>query len=441
MMRRIGRRSQQRCQAYLADAISPIAASRASSCDEGFLQVREEAQLVMSGTFEGAPLVVFAREDTGHSSSQGGVTEPFYELPIFKRGWCFQERLLAPRTLHFALDELFFQCRTEDRCECSGRGTWKQWKKGCYAYYSATISRESRRILAFGEPGSEYHDTEFDTDSDSTVESALETNESALVRRLYYVPAEITKDYEIPISFGQMWADIVSDYVSLSLTFARDVLPALSGVANLMPERSPGRYFAGLWERDLHYLLGWTSVREDGRCYRPKEATAPSFSWASRFGPVGFPFECLMARVCTVLDIKCEPKGADRYGQVLPGGYIVLQGKLMCGTIQIAHEDTQSDYRIVLRDASQEEFSVWFSCDTEEDEADLGHDADIQVYCFDLFHQMEWADSSGEFDDHDSHSIVLREGDEPGTFRRVGTAFNIPASAYDAVPDAVVKIL
>jgi hypothetical protein len=54
---------------------------------------------------------------------------------------------------------------------------------------------------------------------------------------------------------------------------------------------------------------------------------------------------------------------------------------------------------------------------------------------------MEWADSSGEFDDHDSHSIVLREGDEPGTFRRVGTAFNIPASAYDAVPDAVVKIL
>jgi hypothetical protein len=198
---------------------------------------------------------------------------------------------------------------------------------------------------------------------------------------------------------------------------------------------SPGRYFAGLWERDIHYLLGWSSVLSDDRCYRPKEpeATVPSFSWASRFGPVSFPFECLMTRVCTVLDIRCEAKGADPYGQVRGEGHIVLQGKLISGTAK--------DHSVAVWDARGEECSAFLEFDTEEDEEDLNQDLGARVYCFDLFRETEWRDGSGEEADcHRSHSIVLREGKEPGTFERVGIASGILAPTFDAVPDVVVKI-
>jgi hypothetical protein len=127
------------------------------------------------------------------------------------------------------------------------------------------------------------------------------------MRLLYDYTVRDTEDQDISINFGQLWAQIVSHYTELNLTAQRDVPPALSGIANLMLTDCPGCYFAGLWELDIHHLLGWTSEPDDDcRCYRPQEATAPSFSWASRIGPVSFPYECLMNRVCAVLDVKCE---------------------------------------------------------------------------------------------------------------------------------------
>ena len=59
------------------------------------------------------------------------------------------------------------------------------------------------------------------------------------------------------------------DYVSLNLTVQQDVLPVVSGFADLMFTNFPGRYFAGMRELDIHYLLGWTFAPDDGRCYRP----------------------------------------------------------------------------------------------------------------------------------------------------------------------------
>jgi hypothetical protein len=153
-------------------------------------------------------------------------------------------------------------------------------------------------------------------------------NTGALIKRLYQARdhSNITANLEVPVAFGELWGDLVSDYGYLSLSIESDILPALSGIANLMTEYDPGRYIAGLWERDIHYLLGWESVRGEGRCYRPSVYTAPSFSWASRMGPVTFPFECLITRLCKIIDIRCNVSGYDTFGHV-QGGYITLQGK------------------------------------------------------------------------------------------------------------------
>jgi hypothetical protein len=48
----------------------------------------------------------------GRSLKEGAST-------YFKRAWCFQERLLAPRILHFMQSEVVFECSSGLQCECS----------------------------------------------------------------------------------------------------------------------------------------------------------------------------------------------------------------------------------------------------------------------------------------------------------------------------------
>jgi hypothetical protein len=42
------------------------------------------------------------------------------QAPLLDRAWIFQERYLAPRTLHFCSSELVMECRNGMRCECTG---------------------------------------------------------------------------------------------------------------------------------------------------------------------------------------------------------------------------------------------------------------------------------------------------------------------------------
>ncbi len=39
------------------------------------------------------------------------------ESPLSKRGWCLQERVLSPRTLHFGAEQMFWECRTTQQPE------------------------------------------------------------------------------------------------------------------------------------------------------------------------------------------------------------------------------------------------------------------------------------------------------------------------------------
>jgi len=41
-------------------------------------------------------------------------------VPLLSRAWAFQERQLAPRTLHFHPSEMVMECNSSLCCECSG---------------------------------------------------------------------------------------------------------------------------------------------------------------------------------------------------------------------------------------------------------------------------------------------------------------------------------
>ncbi|KAK4496968.1 hypothetical protein PRZ48_011417 [Zasmidium cellare] len=82
---------------------------------------------------------------------------------------------------------------------------------------------------------------------------------------------------------GAKWRMIVQQYTSRQLTFARDKLPAISGVASLMPQASRTSYIAGLWQESLLLDLMWQAnpAPKEVLAYPPDQLTAPSWSWAS----------------------------------------------------------------------------------------------------------------------------------------------------------------
>lgn len=160
------------------------------------------------------------------------------------RGWCLQERLLAPRVLHFGAQQLFWECYEQHACESI--------------------------------PGSTSYSL------DSVVER------TRLWKRLFGEPYGVTTGDSYQDLFVE-WYDLLSSYSHCQLTYASDKLVAISGLANDMKAAlntcRPGihhTYLAGLWAEDLRFSLCWL-LQGIGR--RPAAYRAPSWSPMSLDGP------------------------------------------------------------------------------------------------------------------------------------------------------------
>jgi hypothetical protein len=159
------------------------------------------------------------------------------QFPLFKRAWVYQERLLAPRVLHFGRQELFWECLERVACECSGM-------------FGERYGTGQEKFL-----------------SKLTHQEALSKSDLKHIRR--------------------RWHAIVEEYSQLSLTKMRDKLPALSGIAEQIKSLRDGSYLAGLWSDTLVEDVLWH--RLDALTGRPTEKwRAPTWSWANIEGPVRY---------------------------------------------------------------------------------------------------------------------------------------------------------
>jgi hypothetical protein len=124
------------------------------------------------------------------------------------------------------------------------------------------------------------------------------------------------------------WRAIVGTYSDLSLTFPKDMLPALSGLAQMCMQMRPGdRYLAGLWYETLIEDLAWNSCYNLPTRPRPEGFRAPSWSWASITQTVMFSYanerldRGIHARVVRASTILA---GSDPTGEVESGSIVLL---------------------------------------------------------------------------------------------------------------------
>ncbi|KAK0657597.1 heterokaryon incompatibility protein-domain-containing protein [Cercophora newfieldiana] len=292
--------SAKMCDIY-SRAYLTIAATHAKDGRGGLF--RETPDFEVSGVAPAniAEYRVFFRERIDHhlddSGAVGKVGYPtIAHYPILTRAWVYQERMLSTRVLHFGRYEIFFECRSDVRCECGGIG----WH-GCSAAAPAPVTKVVH---------ADALDSEMPGGGAEWVDVAR-----------YYI--------------ARLWRTMVSSYTSLSITKSGDRLPAMGGLARHMAARRKSAYLAGLWEDALmDDLLWYCDGSSSSKKPRPVPRTAPTWSWASIDRYVLYTDEILLwdsegpswdyerepyqhyARVekCTVI-----PGGVDEFGTVSQG--------------------------------------------------------------------------------------------------------------------------
>ncbi|OCL06658.1 HET-domain-containing protein, partial [Glonium stellatum] len=187
--------------------------------------------------------------------------------PLNTRAWVHQERILSTRILHYTTHELVWECRRSMMCECQA-----------HEYPPA------REPLLPEEASSEQGD-----------------------------------DKGRGIAF----------YTERKVTYPSDRLPALSGIASIVHQRTGSSYMAGLWRDNLISDLQWEVSDNDHPTKRSLDVyRAPTFSWASLEVRAKYPYHFnapSFRHDATVLNAGCSAAGLDPFGTV-KDGFVELEG-------------------------------------------------------------------------------------------------------------------
>jgi Heterokaryon incompatibility protein (HET) len=212
--------------------------------------------------------------------------------PLRCRAWAFQERFLAPRTLHFTNSQVFWECNGIAACE--------------------------------------------------TFPELVQVSDPVILTQLI--------EYQTLFDF---WKEAVNLYSRGKLTYAKDKLIAICGVAKWFQDRMKDDYFAGIWRRNLEKQLCW---RTDKNFWgydiysdtRSTEYLAPSWSWASVESHAQFrslrwePAWDEGARTqIQVLSISAIPENEDNPLGPVKGGKLRLVVSKLAHGIEITNRDSK----------------------------------------------------------------------------------------------------
>lgn len=201
--------------------------------------------------------------------------------PLISRAWVYQERILAPRTVHFHGTEMLWECISSSRCECG------------------SLDREKA--------------TSFRPDASGGVSGDIE----------------------------EQWQAVVRQYSGLNLSHASDKLPALAGIAQKFQAELRCDYLAGLWGSHLLRSLPWM-LADGHKAFRGLPYRAPTWSWASLDNltsptnahqgvrvTYAFTQSIRQDHRLAIVDTCVRTQGKNQFGAVEEGGYIVLEAAFL----------------------------------------------------------------------------------------------------------------
>lgn len=127
-------RESSSMSSIFAHSTVTIAADGAAHCHEGCCVASEHRNRTImripcrglqrkdqEGKFigYGEESFIYVRKPGIENESNGSHAQQFAKRPIIDtRAWTMQERLLAPRILHYTASELVWECAVESKCEC-----------------------------------------------------------------------------------------------------------------------------------------------------------------------------------------------------------------------------------------------------------------------------------------------------------------------------------
>jgi hypothetical protein len=277
-----------------------LSAARGESCNSGFLGPRRYSHQVLSlGTDGRNPEPVYALLQVGNRVCAGEKMHDFVlsgylsernlatACPVYGRGWCLQEQVLAARLVHFTDSEMVMECAEAVACECDAVSG--QNRQHCLPNHPPDLPPTPRKP--------HWHQT-----------------------------TRVSKDVKQVLG---AWWSCVEQYSVRHLSVETDRLPAISGIAESLSECGLGSYCAGIWAADLPSGLLWGVIpQHPAKPRRPAEYTAPSWSWASVMAPVLRPGQpvplsflgdkaCLFPARAEVVKAECEPRSVSPFGRLL----------------------------------------------------------------------------------------------------------------------------
>ena len=205
--------------------------------------------------------------------------------PLNNRAWAVQERVLAPRILHFGENQLYWECNQKDACETFPASLPQRMIQEYPRFKSQQSAYDGTRLRCFSEDwlGLLKHD------------KSLNSYDS--------------------------WSNIVLEYTRCDLTMGSDKLVAISGVVQMIRRMLKDEYLAGLWRKWLPYHLLWYKEKpaDTGRSviYR-----APTWSWASVDGEVWcHPISLIDGEeiLVSIIEAVVQNSGSNTAGSVVSG--------------------------------------------------------------------------------------------------------------------------
>ncbi|KAF4467985.1 hypothetical protein FALBO_5126 [Fusarium albosuccineum] len=314
---------------YYANAECCISASLARNSSEGFLQQRPAWRFPIQP-------IILAYKAPSPPEPQSWVlqvhgheyrtSDMLTKLPLRGRGWYLQELLLSSRILHWTPYFLLLQCRSS-------------------YFLEGNLNR-------FSFPPS----------------------------LLIFDPRQFLETPNDKLLSAEGWLALLQVFSRMNLSYPRDRLYAIEGIARLVSQRLNVKYSHGIFWTSLAQGLAWKYPNAWSRPPFPRQPQFPTWCWASN-GHVNFesiPAECSLIRFThrPPSDTRTGHKTAAetfhlRLHVTAPLMHLTLRPKDGCRVGQVGH-DNQSDQKYafdidpnneIVANAEPPFKPEWLACD------------------------------------------------------------------------------